>query len=35
MLFILDKSTHEENLSQLIQINSKRFKKSVTFYDGI
>ena len=31
MLIVLDKSTHEEPLSQPIQTNNKQFKKVVTF----
>ena len=30
-LIVLDKSSHEEYLSQLIQTNNKQFKKAVTF----
>ena len=38
MLFIMDKSTHEEYLSQPLQTNNKQFKIAVTFltvYNGI
>ena len=38
MLIVMDKSTHEENLSQPLQTNNKQFKKAVTFsssYNGI
>ena len=37
-LIVLDKSTHEEHLSQPLQTNNKQFKIAVTFltgYDGI
>ena len=30
-LIVMDKSTHEEHLSQLLQTNNKRFKVAVTF----
>ena len=38
MLIVLDKSTHEEHLSQPLQTNNKQFKIAVTFpsgYNGI
>ena len=38
MLIIMDKSTHEEHLSQALQTNNKQFKIAVTFlsaYNGI
>ena len=38
MLIIMDKSTHEEHLSQSLQTNIKQFKIAVTFltaYNGI
>ena len=38
MLIIMDKSTHEEHLSQPLQTNNKQFKVAVTFltaYNGI
>ena len=38
MLVVMDKSTHEELLSQPLQTNSKQFKIAVTFqfgYNGI
>ena len=38
ILIVMDKSTHEENLSQPLQTNNKQFKKAVTFstaYNGI
>ena len=38
MLFVMDKSTHEEHLSQPLQTNNKKFEKAVTFltvYNGI
>ena len=38
MLIIMDKSTHEEHLSQPLQTNNKQFKIAVTFltaYNGI
>ena len=31
MLTVMDKSTHEENLSQLLQTNSKQIKIAVSF----
>ena len=31
LLVVTDKSTHEENLSQPLQTNNKKFEKSVTF----
>ena len=31
MLFVMDKGTHEEHLSQPLQINNKQFKIAVTF----
>ena len=34
MLIVVDKSTHEEHLSQPLQTNKKQFKKSVTFLTG-
>ena len=38
MLIIMDKSTHEEHLSQPLQTNNKQFKVGITFlscYNGI
>ena len=38
MLILMDKSTHEEHLSQTLQSINKQFKKAVTFltaYNGI
>ena len=38
MLIVMDKSTHEEHLSQPLQTNSKQFKLALTFlscYIGI
>ena len=38
LLFVMDKSTHEEPLSQPLQTNNKQFKIAVTFltcYSGI
>ena len=34
MLIVLDKSTHEEHLSQPLQTNNKQFKIAVTFLSG-
>ena len=34
MLIIMDKSTHEEHLSQPVQTNNKQFKIAVTFLTG-
>ena len=34
MLVVMDKSTHEEHLSQALQTNNKQFKISVTFLTG-
>ena len=34
MLIIMDKSTHEEHLSQPLQTNNKEFKIAVTFLTG-
>ena len=34
MLIIMDKSTHEEHLSQPLQTNKKQFKIEVTFLTG-
>ena len=34
MLIIMDKSTHEEHLSQALQTNNKKFKIAVTFLTG-
>ena len=34
MLIVMDKSTHEEHLSQPLQTNSKQFKIEVTFLTG-
>ena len=34
MLVVMDKSTHEEHLSQPLQTNNKRFKTAVTFLTG-
>ena len=38
LLIVIDKSTHEEHLSQPLQTNNKQFKIAVTFligYNGI
>ena len=34
MLVVMDKSLHEEHLSQPLQTNNKQFKKIVTFLTG-
>ena len=34
MLNVMDKSTHEEYLSQPLQTNNKQFKIAVTFLSG-
>ena len=34
MLIVMDKSTHEEHLSQLLQTNIKQFEIAVTFLNG-
>ena len=34
MLVVMDKSTHEEHLSQPLQTNNKQFKIAVTFLTG-
>ena len=34
MLIVMDKSTHEEHLSQLLQTNNKQYKIAVTFLTG-
>ena len=34
MLIVMDKSTHEEHLSQPLQTNNKQFKLTVTFLTG-
>ena len=34
MLMVMDKSTHEEHLSQPLQTNNKQFKITVTFLSG-
>ena len=34
MLIVMDKSTHEEHLSQPLQTNNNQFKKSITFLTG-
>ena len=34
MLIVMDKSTHEEDLSQPFQTNDKQFKIAVTFLTG-
>ena len=34
MLIVMDKSTHEEHLSQPLQTNNKQFKLAVTFLTG-
>ena len=34
MLILMDKSTHEENLTQSIQTNRKQYKSEVTFLTG-
>ena len=33
-MIVLDKSTHEENLSQPLQTNNKQFKIAITFLTG-
>ena len=38
ILIVMEKSTHEEHLSQPLQTNNKQFKRAVTFltaYNGI
>ena len=35
MLIVMDKSTHEEHLSQPLQTNNKQFKIAVTFLSAI
>ena len=34
MLIVMDKSTYEEHLAQLLQTNNKQFKIAVTFLSG-
>ena len=34
MSIVMDKNTHEEHLSQQLQINHKHFKIAVTFLTG-
>ena len=34
MLIVMDKSTHEEHLSEPLQTNNKQFKIAVTFLSG-
>ena len=34
MLFVMNKSTHEEHLSQPLQTNYKQFRIAVTFLSG-
>ena len=34
MLIVIDKSTHEEHLSQPLQTNYKQFKIAITFLTG-
>ena len=34
MLIVMDKSTHEEHLSQPLQTNNEQFRKAVTFLTG-
>ena len=34
ILIVMDKSTHEEHLSQLLQTKNKQFKIAVTFLTG-
>ena len=34
MLIVMDKSTHEERLSQPLQTNNKQFKIEMTFLTG-
>ena len=34
MLIVIDKSTHEEHLSQSLQTKNEQFKKVVTFLTG-
>ena len=34
MLIVMDKSTHEEHLSQSLQTNNKRFNVAITFLTG-
>ena len=34
MLIVMDKSTHEEHLSQPLQTSNKQFKIAVTFVTG-
>ena len=34
MLVVMDKSTHEEHLSQSLQTNNKQFKIAITFLTG-
>ena len=34
MLIVMDKSTHEEHLTQSLQTNNEQFKVAVTFLTG-
>ena len=34
MLIVMDKSTHEEHLYQLLQTNPKQYKNALTFLTG-
>ena len=34
ILMVMDKSTHEKHLSQLLQTNNKQFKIAITFLTG-
>ena len=34
ILIVMDKSIHEEHLSQLLQTNNKQFRTAVTFLTG-
>ena len=34
MLIVMDKSIHEEHLSQPLQTNNKHFRRAVTFLTG-
>ena len=34
MLIVMEKTTHEEHLSQTLQINKKQYKNIVTFLTG-
>ena len=35
ILIVVDKSTHEEQLSQTLQTEKKQFKIAFTFFNGI